>query len=33
MNQLDDFWYWWWDESMRWYLHWYYLPYYIAGKL
>ncbi len=30
--KLDNFMFWWWDESVRWYLHWYYLPYYMAGK-
>ncbi len=32
VQQVNNFYMWWFDESVRWYIHWYYLPYYLAGK-
>jgi hypothetical protein len=32
VQQANNFYLWWFDESVRWYLHLYYWPYYAAGK-
>jgi hypothetical protein len=32
MKQLDDMYFWWYDESVRWFLIWYYWPNFVMGN-